>query len=186
MSKICYHDPDKPHTRDDQSWKGLDPQKFWNDYLALPALYPWEEQSPELVVGSGELSWWPNDKESALQAGDTGLVPGWGTKTPHVAEQLSPSATITEPASPGVCALQREATAMRSWCTAMKRKPELALLRRGGGVRGAALGVPGPLRPSSSWVPVFLGLGTAQCTPPAPGTSGCDFCCPPLIRTSPP
>lgn len=56
----------------------------------------------------------------------------------------------------------------------------------GGGVRGAALGVPGPLRPSSSWVPVFLGLGTAQCTPPAPGTSGCDFCCPPLIRTSPP
>ena len=26
-------------------------------------------------------------------AGDTGLIPGWGTKIPHVAEQLSPSAT---------------------------------------------------------------------------------------------
>lgn len=37
MSKICYHDPDKLHTRDDQSWKGLDPQTFWNDYLALIA-----------------------------------------------------------------------------------------------------------------------------------------------------
>ena len=43
------------------------------------------------------LAWWPNDKESALQAGDTGLVPGWGTKIPHAAEQLSPSAAVTEP-----------------------------------------------------------------------------------------
>ena len=38
-------------------------------------------------------------KNLPCNAGDTGLIPGWGTKVPHAEEQLIPSATVTEPAS---------------------------------------------------------------------------------------
>ena len=30
-------------------------------------------------------------------AGDTGLIPGWGTKIPHARGQLCPSTATTEP-----------------------------------------------------------------------------------------
>ena len=42
--------------------------------------------------------------------GDLGLIPGWGTKIPHVAEQLSPHATTTNPMCHNwrVCAQQRK------------------------------------------------------------------------------
>ena len=38
-------------------------------------------------------------KNLPCNAGDTGLIPGWGTKVPYAEEQLIPSATPTEPAS---------------------------------------------------------------------------------------
>ena len=41
-------------------------------------------------------------------AGDTGSIPGWGTKIPHATGQLSPCATITEPMHSGACVLQLE------------------------------------------------------------------------------
>ena len=40
--------------------------------------------------------------------GDTGSIPGWGTKIPHATGQLSPCATITEPMQSGACVLQLE------------------------------------------------------------------------------
>ena len=41
--------------------------------------------------------WWPTGSESATSAGDTGSIPGSGTKIPSAASQLSPHATTTEP-----------------------------------------------------------------------------------------
>ena len=38
-------------------------------------------------------------KNLPCNAGDTGLIPGLGTKIPHAEEQLIPSATTTELAS---------------------------------------------------------------------------------------
>ena len=35
-------------------------------------------------------------KKLSSNAGDTGLTPGWGTKTPHAVGQLSPCATTRE------------------------------------------------------------------------------------------
>ena len=37
-------------------------------------------------------------KNLPCNAGDLGLIPGRGTRIPHAVEQLSPSATTTEPA----------------------------------------------------------------------------------------
>ena len=36
-------------------------------------------------------------KNLPRNAGEVGLIPGWGTKIPHATEQLSPSTTTTEP-----------------------------------------------------------------------------------------
>ena len=48
---------------------------------------------PYYVLGfSGES----DSKESAGNAGDTGSIPGWGTKIPRVAEEQSPCATTRE------------------------------------------------------------------------------------------
>ena len=38
----------------------------------------------------------PVVKNPPSNAGDAGLIPGQGTKTPHTAGQLSPDATTTE------------------------------------------------------------------------------------------
>ena len=38
----------------------------------------------------------PVVKNLPCNAGDTGLIPGWGNKIPHTAEQLSPHITTTE------------------------------------------------------------------------------------------
>ena len=40
------------------------------------------------------LPWWSSGKES--NAGDTGSIPGWGTKIPHATVQLILHATTTE------------------------------------------------------------------------------------------
>ena len=42
------------------------------------------------------------------KAGDTGSIPSQGTKIPHAAGQLSPSAATAEPTSSRVCALKLE------------------------------------------------------------------------------
>ena len=49
-------------------------------------------------------------------AGDTGSIPGQGTKIPHAAGQLSPRVATTEPMCSGACTPQLE----RSPCTATK------------------------------------------------------------------
>ena len=47
-------------------------------------------------------------------AGDTGSIPGWGTKIPHLMEQLSPPATRTEAiSSRSLCAATREASTLQ-------------------------------------------------------------------------
>ena len=38
----------------------------------------------------------PVVKNPPSNAGDTGSIPGWGTKIPHAAGQLSPCATTTD------------------------------------------------------------------------------------------
>ena len=79
-------------------------------------------------------------KNPPFNAGDTGLIPGRGTKIPHAAEQISPRATTTElvhlnerahvpqptePMHPGACVpqLEREnplSQLERGLCTTMK------------------------------------------------------------------
>ena len=53
-------------------------------------------------------------KNLPASARDMGSIPGPGTKFPHAAEQLSLHAATSEFTCPKVCALQREATTMRS------------------------------------------------------------------------
>ena len=50
----------------------------------------------------------PVVKKLPSNAGDTGSIPGWGTKIPHAAGQLSPHTTTTEPTYPGAHAPQLE------------------------------------------------------------------------------
>ena len=48
----------------------------------------------------------PVVRNPPYSAGDTGSIPGQGTKIPHATGQLSPRATTTEPSRPGTCASQ--------------------------------------------------------------------------------
>ena len=50
----------------------------------------------------------PVVKTLPSKAGDTGSIPSQGTKIPHAAGQLSPSAATAEPTSSRVCALKLE------------------------------------------------------------------------------
>ena len=45
-------------------------------------------------------------KNPLSNAGDTSLIPAWGTKIPHAKGQLSPQATTTEPVCSGAHVLQ--------------------------------------------------------------------------------
>ena len=76
-------------------------------------------------------SWWLSGKESACQCRRPQFNP-WSWKIPHTTEPLSLhaatikpvlwslEATTTEPVYPRARALQREATAVRSPCTATR------------------------------------------------------------------
>ena len=89
----------------------------------------------------GGLPWWHGGWESACQCRGHAFEP-WSGRIPHAAEQLStcttaaepalwsPRATTTEAHTPRARAPQREATAMRSPCTAMRRVPRLPQLER--------------------------------------------------------
>ena len=46
----------------------------------------------------GNFSGGPVVKNPPFNAGDVGLIPGWGAKIPHATGQLSPHAITTEPA----------------------------------------------------------------------------------------
>ena len=69
-------------------------------------------------------SWWLSGKESAGRCRRHRFNP-WSGKIPHAAEQLSPRATNTEPVLWSRGGVTREATAMRSLCTATRRSPQL-------------------------------------------------------------
>ena len=49
---------------------------------------------------SGDFPGGPVVKNLPCKAGDTGSIPGWGSKIPHAEEQLSPCATNRESVSP--------------------------------------------------------------------------------------
>ena len=49
------------------------------------------------MCAGGDFPSGPVAKNPPSIAGDAGLIPGWGTKIPHAAGQLSPCATTTEP-----------------------------------------------------------------------------------------
>ena len=53
-------------------------------------------------------------KNPPANAGDTGLIPGQGTKIPHAEGHLSLCGTTKKPVNPRGRALQREVTARRS------------------------------------------------------------------------
>ena len=55
-------------------------------------------------------------KNPPYDAGDVGSIPGWETKIPHAAGQLSPRATTTEPTCSGAHAPQLK----RSPCATTK------------------------------------------------------------------
>ena len=50
-----------------------------------------------------ELPWRSSTKKPASNAGDTGSVPGWQTKIPRAAGQLSPRAATPEPTCFSIC-----------------------------------------------------------------------------------
>ena len=45
-------------------------------------------------------------------AGDKGLIPGWGTKIPHATERQCPCTAITEPAHSGALTSKQESPSM--------------------------------------------------------------------------
>ena len=78
----------------------------------------------------------PVVKNPPCNAEDVGLIPGWGTKIPHAAEQLSLSATITEAwvlcsphATTRVCASQQKTPMMQRSCMPQLR-PDTAKERK--------------------------------------------------------
>ena len=71
----------------------------------------------------GDFPGGPAVKNPPSSAGDAGSIPGWGTKTPHAAGQLSPRAATTEPTHSGAHAPQLERSphaAMKSLRAATK------------------------------------------------------------------
>ena len=59
-----------------------------------------------------------------------GSIPGWGTKIPHVVEQLSPCTATTEPTHPKTCVPQQEEPLQwGSPCTWTRKQPLLATSR---------------------------------------------------------
>ena len=64
----------------------------------------------------GDFPGGPVVKNTPSNAGDTGSIPGRGTKIPHAAGQLSPRAATTDPMRSGACAPQLG----RSPCAATK------------------------------------------------------------------
>ena len=76
------------------------------------------------------LPWLSKCWEAACQCRGHGFDP-WSGKIPHATRQLSLCATTTEPACPTSCALQqREATAVRNPCTAIREYPQLTATRQ--------------------------------------------------------
>ena len=87
------------------------------------------------------LPWWYSRQESACQCRGNGFSFQSG-RIPHAPEQLRPCATTPEPmlqsrcasttkaCSPGACAQQQEAIAMRSPCTAAKSSPHSLQLEK--------------------------------------------------------
>ena len=68
------------------------------------------------------ISWWFSGWESACQCRGHGFDP-WLGKIPYAMGQLSLSATTTMPMHLEPCSTTREASAMKSLCTAMKSSP---------------------------------------------------------------
>ena len=57
-------------------------------------------------------------KNPPYNAGNMGLIPGWGNNIPQATRQLSPYAAVQNP-----CSTTRKATTMRSTHTPMKSSP---------------------------------------------------------------
>ena len=89
-----------------------------------------KKKSHNIKISQAGLPRWFNSKNSACQCRRHGFDP-WSRKTPHALEQLSPSATTTEPMLQSPCSATREATGMRSLLTAMKSSPHLPNWRKG-------------------------------------------------------
>ena len=51
----------------------------------------------ECLIEKQGLPWWSSVRNPPCNAGDIGLVPGWGAMIPHAMRQLSPHATTIEP-----------------------------------------------------------------------------------------
>ena len=50
------------------------------------------------ITALGDFPGGPVDENLPCNAGDMGSIPGWGTKIPHAAGQLSSGATMKDPA----------------------------------------------------------------------------------------
>ena len=59
-------------------------------------------------------------------AGDVGMNPDWGTKSPDDAEQLSPCAATTEPVLWSLCATTRESAHHNERSHVLQLKPDSA------------------------------------------------------------
>ena len=72
-----------------ESMLGLgSPETFWGTHLRGQRLEGWGGQEGS---GSGDVPGGPGVKNLLCNAGDAGLIPGWGTKIPRAAGQLTPA-----------------------------------------------------------------------------------------------
>ena len=65
-------------------------------YIIVSSTYGCVEGCAPFKVSDLETSLAIQQKNPPWNEGDKGLIPGWGTKIPHSAEQLSPHTAITE------------------------------------------------------------------------------------------
>ena len=84
--------------------------------------HTWFKQTPDphLKHPTRDFPGGPVVKNLPCNAGDVGLNPSWGTRIPHVMEQLSPSSATTEPAPSEACVPQRKIlhdTTKTHWCS---------------------------------------------------------------------
>ena len=102
----------------------LEKRGFFAQFRACTKIWFFYETTSKNIRG---LPWWLSGKESACQCRRHGFNP-WLGKIPHAREELSPSATTTEPASWSPCAATVKASARWSPCSTTGEAPAMRSL----------------------------------------------------------
>ena len=72
-------------------------KKISKKQLTKAGKKPFKEKTKVYLKKTSDFPGGPVIKNLPSNAGDVGLIPGFGTKIPHAAKQLSPGTATTEP-----------------------------------------------------------------------------------------